>query len=416
MYELIALPVAIVVLLISQLLCKRSGTPSLGVSSLGAILSVPACIAVVRILPYPDASRTDHTSLAICVNLLLLLIQFSSGVAAGIIATGLGILVVKKKRPSSLDRVDIQVPWDSLGWVSFIIECMTLASALAILFLGYGSLRRNSTGTVASSTDIYDDIAYFVIVVVFFQFIPLVLIARLFAYSAAWSFFNHRRKEKAQEGVPLTSGETVVFLRSFQTAKTRRKTVMGYNPFVSLFIPWSHSYFQRWIGETCDEVLRPAVEDRIGRFVGISDPSGHLPNLGAEVTYASDTDWKDIAIQLISSSRAILLLEGTTEGLTWELSHLKRHENAGKIILLTLPHRFHRPKTMWKDFQKILLQSGFPRIDDPGPGAAVAFTDLWEPVILARSTADADAMIQSVADWVTRLRHSQTGTTGRHSF
>jgi hypothetical protein len=86
--------------------------------------------------------------------------------------------------------------------------------------------------------------------------------------------------------------------------------------------------FERAVGR----VFRP-----FGPFVAIGKPGERLAPIGAARTYASDEEWQTKALDLMRSSKIILMLAGTTEGLKWELERIVQEGHHRKLLLLMPP-------------------------------------------------------------------------------
>jgi hypothetical protein len=61
--------------------------------------------------------------------------------------------------------------------------------------------------------------------------------------------------------------------------------------------------------------LLKRVVSQFGPFVAIGKPGEALPPAGAARTYKSDNPWQVRVLELIRSSKLVLMLAGSTEGL-----------------------------------------------------------------------------------------------------
>jgi hypothetical protein len=399
MLQALAIPSIVVCFLMVRFACLRLRILTIFAPATGATFAGLVTFVLVTRFGFPDLTTLEASPAFWYAVRSFIYVAF--GVAVGLaigIGTAFGLL-----RFRGTPRPDISIPWARLGVACCICELATLVTACYWVIDSY-RVHVAPNLTLNDGQRAFDEMSYFVIVDICFVVFPMILVARGFAYAAAWSFYNQRRREKLADFNNSSSipNVGVVFLRSFSSGRARRTMVQGRNPFVSWFAPWDTAYFQRWIGETFDEILRPHVERYLGSFLAIADPNSHLPNMGAESTYARDEDWKHVVATMIESSRAVILMEGATNGLHWELRHLKQCANPKHVVLITLPREFHRTKNAWKLFQNLLVHAGFGEIADPGPGAIVGFTPGWEPTRILANAGDCELMARSIAEWTAR--------------
>ena len=145
--------------------------------------------------------------------------------------------------------------------------------------------------------------------------------------------------------------------------------------------------------------MRPATEAHGVDLKAIADPQGHLPNLGAESEYAPDETWQNVVTNMLDECQAVILLEGATEGLLWELTHVRRHCKPHSVMLASLPTSFRRGKDSWRRFSHLLTEAGFTNTDDPGPGAVISFDPSWSPVPLIRDAVSCEDVVGCMLNW-----------------
>jgi hypothetical protein len=71
-----------------------------------------------------------------------------------------------------------------------------------------------------------------------------------------------------------------------------------------------------------------------GPFIAIGRPSESVPLLGAARTYLRDDTWQAHALHMMETSRLIIMIAGTTEGLRWELDRIVEGEWYRKLIII----------------------------------------------------------------------------------
>lgn len=87
--------------------------------------------------------------------------------------------------------------------------------------------------------------------------------------------------------------------------------------------------------------LRP-----FGKLVAIGKPGEGLPLPGAERVYASDDEWKNVVLRMMSTARLVVLSIGAGRGLEWELVQSFERLSPDKLVLLVL-------RTARKDYEAL---------------------------------------------------------------
>lgn len=205
---------------------------------------------------------------------------------------------------------------------------------------------------------------------------------------------DYLRRESARSIETLKmANPPIVFLRSFEIDK--------------------HIF----MGQSVDEFLccNSAIEK--DPIISLGNPDGALPTGGSIKILASNDRWKDVVVEILKVCKAVVLVEGLTEGLHWEIKNVKKYVSPDRFFVVTLPtvyrmrvwyqaHTFtilyhllfHRKDVrhalgfVWKKFQTYLCQEGFVvPDDDPGGGKILLFGKNWqvEEVITLRRAKDA---------------------------
>ena len=70
---------------------------------------------------------------------------------------------------------------------------------------------------------------------------------------------------------------------------------------------------------TLGEIMQADVETLMGPFTALGNPDDYLPAPGPAKIYRGHDTWRDMLVALATKAQAIIVVEGITEGLTWEL-------------------------------------------------------------------------------------------------
>ena len=128
-------------------------------------------------------------------------------------------------------------------------------------------------------------------------------------------------------------------------------------------------------GKRLEEVAADAVKG-ISPFIAVGDPRSRLPPLGAFRANLPD-DWQTPVKEWIGGARAILLIAGTTEWVTWELQQIVAADALGRVLLLIPPGAPEDIDARWRHVAAHIgspsLQSAMEAID-PKRVLAVRFT------------------------------------------
>ena len=172
---------------------------------------------------------------------------------------------------------------------------------------------------------------------------------------------------KALAGEIDDSTPIILYLRPFKTDVKMAKYV------------FTQFYFGgvRTMEEQLAEVLQP-----FGHLLAIGQPGETLPKPGAAKIYADD-DWKKVVIDKMKTSRLVVILAGTGEGLLWELKEAFEVVDPTKILILVTGMR----KKSYKAFS-----------EQAGRSFNIHFPDAKQ--IKARIGLNvADGFIRFAADW-----------------
>lgn len=212
-------------------------------------------------------------------------------------------------------------------------------------------------------------------VVSFLFYFGLVICVLLF-------FINMRRLDKIKDEATRTLDSLkthrapIIFLRSFELDKD------------VLF------------GRTFDEYICNSFSMTSQPILSLADPDNYLPTGGSIKVQSYDDRWKPAIEKLLRNCRAVVLFEGKSEGLHWEISHLKEFIKPEQLFVVTPPERYRRNawiangkgysyvskkekeyiyQYVWGNFSKYLNTVGFdiPTVN-PGCDSVLRFGDNWK--------------------------------------
>jgi hypothetical protein len=96
-------------------------------------------------------------------------------------------------------------------------------------------------------------------------------------------------------------------------------------------------YLRSFAGERAisgEEEALARIMEELGPFVAIGQPGERLPPLGASRFYVPGSDWQTFVVDLLGSSRLVLLAAGGTQGLGWELSQCVKLIEPRNLLVL----------------------------------------------------------------------------------
>lgn len=164
--------------------------------------------------------------------------------------------------------------------------------------------------------------------------------------------------------------DDTLFLRSFNDDAMRFR---GIDPNVGMFGVF------RGMRSRFEELVA-SFTSRNSPLIAIGKPGEPLPQLGAARTYVSDDEWQSAVEDTAHRVDSIILVAGTTDGLSWELSHLREWGLAHKVTILLPPVA---ESQSWNRLHRLLDQLGIDFDEIEGRQE----TGSWMGVLLRTVTA-----------------------------
>ena len=135
--------------------------------------------------------------------------------------------------------------------------------------------------------------------------------------------------------------QPVVHLRSFGDDELNVKTIAGdatKTVFGRIDLKATLKTRLLWTNVRLEEALA-GIARSFGPFIAIGEPNEALPDIGAARAYLGDDQWQDKVAQWMDKSLLITMIGGTTPGLMWELDHLLKTGQPGKLIIFFPPSK-----------------------------------------------------------------------------
>lgn len=209
----------------------------------------------------------------------------------------------------------------------------------------------------------------------------------IFAFGAllVWVYYVQinrydRIKDEAERTLKAltTKRAPIVFLRSFELDKN---VLRGY---------------------TFDEFICKNFSQQGQPIISLSDPDDFLPTGGSIKLQSFDDNWKEAIIILLKNCRAVVIFEGRSEGLSWEISKIKDYVTPDKLFVATPPKSYRESawfrgqgrsqlkysmNYVWSHFSDKLRSVGIDlrQKEDPGSDTIFAFDGQWHSVTPIRA-------------------------------
>lgn len=122
-------------------------------------------------------------------------------------------------------------------------------------------------------------------------------------------------------------------LRSIEGLSSQRKPIVLLRSFQIDDAP-------AWNNKTIDEVLCESINMELYPIISLANPDEILPTGGSIKIQAKDDYWKEVVEEVLSNCKAVLLVEGRSDGLHWEISKLKEYLNPNQLYVYIPPKRY----------------------------------------------------------------------------
>ena len=94
-------------------------------------------------------------------------------------------------------------------------------------------------------------------------------------------------------------------------------------------------------GKVFDETICENLDLDSNPIISLANPDEILPSGGSLKIQAKDAEWKEVVREVLKNCRAVILVEGLSDGLHWEISKLKEYLNYKQLFVL-IPSNTYR--------------------------------------------------------------------------
>jgi len=195
------------------------------------------------------------------------------------------------------------------------------------------------------------------------------------------SFFELSKRQKIQgQKIDLieSNHEPIILLRSFEMDKIGT-TLQSFKLNISL--------------SSLDEKMYEGVPSEIP-MLSFGNPNDFLPTPGSIKLQVYDEHWKTVVEKLFLYARAVVVIEGLSNSLEWEISRITTCIDPKKFFIITPDKKIRKQyakkikkKNIWQHFSAILSKNGI-KVDetDPGPNALISFDNEWKGMVCYQGT------------------------------
>ncbi|WP_022873143.1 hypothetical protein [Nesterenkonia alba] len=200
------------------------------------------------------------------------------------------------------------------SWALFVLACLTKSALVfAGVVLAYEGILRLNQDAGHWTVAVACLVASFLLIT--YCYLPVTWLER--------RAMKHREARFATEA----STEDTLFLRSFDDDTFELRTPMaGLGPRWS-FVPGRRRF----------EEFAAAMLSRSTELVAIGRPGEKIPHLGASRTYWTDDTWQQAIRSTAAQTKALIVVAGRTQGLSWEVGQLKEMGLLPKTIVILPP-------------------------------------------------------------------------------
>lgn len=93
-------------------------------------------------------------------------------------------------------------------------------------------------------------------------------------------------------------------------------------------------------GRVFDESICCNLDLEKNPIISLANPDEILPSGGSLKIQAKDAQWQEAVKEILKNCRAVILVEGLSDGLHWEISKLKEYLNPSQLFVMIPPKEY----------------------------------------------------------------------------
>ena len=102
-------------------------------------------------------------------------------------------------------------------------------------------------------------------------------------------------------------------------------------------------------GKVFDETVCENLDLENNPIISLANPDEILPSGGSLKIQAKDSEWKEVVKEVLKNCRAVIIVEGLSEGLQWEISKLKQYLKPSQLFVLVPSDKYRELAWCYND-------------------------------------------------------------------
>ncbi len=163
----------------------------------------------------------------------------------------------------------------------------------------------------------------------FWGFLGMLFFAAI-VYRGGWMARQAKKhfSISAEELLANDHRRPVIYLRSFDHEEDASQIRRALVHVFSRSLPGLNGWQQREQEEFAEFI------SQVGPYIAVGRPGEILPESGAARLYLNEENWKSDVSSLLRKSQMVVLRASTSNGLSWEISHLFDHYPAERVLVI----------------------------------------------------------------------------------
>lgn len=102
-------------------------------------------------------------------------------------------------------------------------------------------------------------------------------------------------------------------------------------------------------GKVFDETICENLDLENNPIISLANPDEILPSGGSLKIQAKDSEWQEVVKEVLKNCRAVIIVEGLSEGLQWEISKLKQYLKPSQLFVLVPSDKYRELAWCYND-------------------------------------------------------------------